>query len=216
MDDDGSAGSIRSCTSPRSSRSSCGRPTADRRARLGLERASSCWLVGSAGDCFCGVGGPRAWTRRVLFSDAAPAVPSIDVSGERCAIRSGTDRISVRSRARRAPDSALAADRAPTDYCSCDGPHFFSDSLVCADARRTAPRRSAAGTRALFSSRPSCWWVTNEISARTLGIAAPMSTTNGACFTPRSRTLLVARRQPLDHRALHHRRRNRATRRSCC
>ena len=30
--------------------------------------------------------------------------------------------------------------------------------------------------------------VTNEISASTLGIPAPISTTNGACLTPRSRS----------------------------
>ena len=33
---------------------------------------------------------------------------------------------------------------------------------------------------------------------------APISTTKGACFTPRSRSSLVARGQPPDHRLLHH------------
>src|SRR5688572_11114261 len=46
------------------------------------------------------------------------------------------------------------------------------------------------------SSLTSCALVTNEISASTLGIEAPMSTTKGACFTPRSFMLrLVALRR---------------------
>src|SRR5207249_5911007 len=45
-----------------------------------------------------------------------------------------------------------------------------------------------------FSSFASCAFVTNEISVSTLGIAAPISTTNGACLTPRSFVVLFAAR----------------------
>src|SRR5581483_2396338 len=44
----------------------------------------------------------------------------------------------------------------------------------------------------LLRSFASCGFVTNEISASTLGIEAPISTTNGACLTPRFLTLLFA------------------------
>ena len=48
-------------------------------------------------------------------------------------------------------------------------------------------------------------FVTNDTSASTLGIAAPMSTTNGACLTPRSFSDLLTPRKTLDHRLLHDR-----------
>ena len=61
-------------------------------------------------------------------------------------------------------------------------------------SRRRAPARCAAGRRPASAATPPVLFVTNEISASTLGICAPMSTTNGACFTPRSCRLLSGRR----------------------
>ena len=52
---------------------------------------------------------------------------------------------------------------------------------------RTTPARSSGGSSTASAARLPALLVTNEISASTLGIWAPISTTNGACLTPRSR-----------------------------
>jgi hypothetical protein len=46
----------------------------------------------------------------------------------------------------------------------------------------------------VFSRLPSPSWLMKAISASTLGIPAPMRTTNGACLTPRSRSAVLCGR----------------------
>ena len=176
-------------------------PTADHRAADSASRCESTGLGGRADriaradrrrSCWrpCSLAGARRLMFWIACSRRANFDPARSTSSASCTrwSPSAGDRAHEQPTERRR-DRALALgsscwrDRAAT---SLQRPLVLARSPSNSDSRDLL----AVG-RASSAASPSCVFVTNEISASTLGIAAPISTTNGACLTPRSFSVRV-------------------------